>query len=46
MKLFKDAIQILENLEMGDEPIIQTLKENIEFIRDELDKNQTKSNQK
>ena len=46
MKLFKDAIQVLENLEMGDEPIMQTLKENIEFIKDELDKNQTKSDQK
>jgi len=46
MKLFKDAIQILENLEMGDEPIMETLKENIEFIKNEMKKNQDKLNHK
>lgn len=46
LKLFKDAIQVLENLEMGDEPILETLKENIEFIKDEMEKNQNKSNHK
>jgi len=46
LKLFEGAIQILENLEMGDEPILETLKENIEFIKDEIEKNQKKSNHK
>jgi hypothetical protein len=46
LKLFKDAIQVLENLEMENEPIMETLKENIEFIQNEMDKNQNKSNHK
>ncbi len=46
LKLFKDAIQVLENLEMEDEPIIETLKENVEFIQNEMDQNQNKSNHK
>jgi len=44
MKLFKDAIQVLKNLEMEDDPIMETLKENIEFIESEMEKNQEKSN--
>jgi len=46
MKLFKDAIQVLKNLEMEDEPIMKTLEENIEFIQNEMEKNQNKSNLK
>ena len=46
MKLFKDAIQVLKNLEMDDEPIMKTLEENIEFIQNEMEKNQNKSNLK
>jgi hypothetical protein len=37
LKLFEDAVQILDNLKMGDEPISETLKENIEFIKDEME---------
>jgi hypothetical membrane protein len=36
LKLFEDAIQILNNLEMGDEPIMETLQENVEFIKTEM----------
>jgi len=46
MKLFKDAIQVLKNLEMKNEPIMKTLEENIEFIQNEMKKNQNKSNLK
>ena len=38
LKLFEDAIQMLDNLKMGDEPIMETLKENIEFIKSEMEK--------
>ncbi|MFX0000446.1 MAG: DUF998 domain-containing protein [Candidatus Hermodarchaeota archaeon] len=38
LKLFEDAVQILDNLKMRDEPISQTLKENIEFIKNEMEK--------
>ena len=38
LKLFKDAIQVLENLELDDEPIMETLKENIEYIKNEMEK--------
>ena len=38
LKLFEDAVQILDNLRMGDEPITETLRENIEFIKDEMEK--------
>jgi hypothetical protein len=38
LKRFEDAIQILENLKMGDEPITETLKENIDFIKSEMEK--------
>ena len=43
LKLFKDAIDILDNLNLGDEPIADTLKENINFIKNELEKQQSKS---
>jgi len=39
LKLFEDAIQILNKLKLSDEPITETLKENIEFIKKELDSN-------
>jgi len=38
LKRFEDAIQILDNLKMGDEPITETLRENIEFIKGEMEK--------
>ncbi|UCC19605.1 MAG: DUF998 domain-containing protein [Promethearchaeota archaeon] len=38
LKRFEDAIQVLDNLKMGEEPIMDTLKENIEFIKRELTK--------
>ncbi len=44
LKLFEDAIQVLNNLEMGDEPITETLKENIDFIKSEMKKKPLKSN--
>ncbi|MHA2038477.1 MAG: DUF998 domain-containing protein [Promethearchaeota archaeon] len=42
IKLFKDAIQVLENLEMGDEPIVDTLKDNVEYIESQIEKDQNK----
>jgi hypothetical membrane protein len=44
LKLFENAIQVLDNLEMGDEPIIETLRENIDFIKSEMEKKPIKSN--
>ncbi len=44
LKLFEDAIQVLEKVELGDEPIMETLKENIEFIKSEMEKKPIKSN--
>ena len=38
LKLFEDAIQILNDLEMGDEPIMETLQENVEYIKSEMNK--------
>ncbi|MFX0042833.1 MAG: DUF998 domain-containing protein [Candidatus Hodarchaeota archaeon] len=38
LKLFEDAIQILNNLNLSDEPITQTLNENIEFLKKQLEK--------
>ncbi len=43
LKLFEDAIDILDNLNLSDEPIADTLKENINFIKRELDYKQSKS---
>ncbi len=39
-------MQILNNLEMEDEPIMETLKENVDFIKTEIEKNQIKKNDK
>ncbi|MHA1988229.1 MAG: DUF998 domain-containing protein [Promethearchaeota archaeon] len=44
LKLFEDAIQVLNNLEMGDEPITETLKDNIEYIKSEMKKDTTQPN--
>ncbi|MFX0005866.1 MAG: DUF998 domain-containing protein [Promethearchaeota archaeon] len=43
LKRFEDAIQVLDNLKMGDEPIRDTLKENIEYIKSEMEKKPLKS---
>ena len=42
LRLFENAIQVLDNLEMGDEPIIETLRENIEYIKSEMEKKPNK----
>jgi hypothetical membrane protein len=42
LKLFENAVQVLDNLEMEDEPIMETLKENIEFIKSEMEKKSKK----
>jgi hypothetical protein len=46
LKLFKDAIQVLNNLDLGDEPISETLKENIEFISAEMEQSQENETKK
>ena len=46
LKLFEDAVQMLNNLEMGDEPIMETLRENIEFIKSEMENKSLKPNEK
>ncbi|MFX0038330.1 MAG: DUF998 domain-containing protein [Promethearchaeota archaeon] len=46
LKLFEDAIQILNDLEMGDEPIMETLQENVEYIKSEMNKKPNKPIQK
>ncbi|MFX1455297.1 MAG: DUF998 domain-containing protein [Promethearchaeota archaeon] len=45
LKLFNDAIQVLNNLEMSDDPISETLKENIDYIKSQMEKKTTKLNQ-
>ncbi len=40
LKLFESAIQLLDNLDLGDEPIKETLIENIDFIKGEMEKKQ------
>lgn len=40
LKLFEDALQILNNLNLNDEPIKKTLKENIEFLKGKIEKNE------
>ncbi|UCD01400.1 MAG: DUF998 domain-containing protein [Promethearchaeota archaeon] len=37
LKKFEDAIQILDRLDLSEEPISETLKENIEFLKKELE---------
>jgi len=38
LKKFEDAMQILNKLNLDEEPISETLKENIEFLKKELEK--------
>jgi len=38
LKLFEDALQILNKLNLSDEPITQTLNENVEFLKKQLEK--------
>lgn len=40
LKLFEDALQILNNLNLDDEPITETLKENIEFLKSKIENNE------
>jgi len=42
LQLFKKKIQILDHLEKGNEPITETFKVNIEFIKSEMEKKPTK----
>lgn len=37
LTLFENAMEILEKLELSDDPIAHTLKDNIEFIKKEMD---------
>lgn len=37
LKLFEEAVQILDRLNISDEPITETLKENIELIKKEME---------
>lgn len=41
LKLFEDAMQILERLDLSQEPIKETLQENIEYLRKKLEKEAT-----
>ncbi len=45
LKRFEDALEVLGNLDMTDEPITETLKENIEFLKKSLEKT-SKSSEK
>jgi len=38
LELFEEAVQILDKLEIKDDPIKKTLKENIKFIKNKLEK--------
>ncbi len=38
LELFEEAVQILDNLEIKGDPIKKTLKENINFLRSEIEK--------
>jgi len=38
LKLFEEALEVLENVEMEDSPITETLKENIEYIKKSMEK--------
>lgn len=44
LTLFENAMEILDKLELSDDPIAHTLKENIEFIKKEMEKKPEKSN--
>jgi hypothetical membrane protein len=38
LKMFEDAMQILERLDLSQEPITETIQENIEFLKKQLEK--------
>ena len=38
LKMFEDAMQILERLDLRQEPITETIQENIEFLKSQLEK--------
>ncbi|GAG68566.1 unnamed protein product, partial [marine sediment metagenome] len=38
LKMFEEAMQILNRLNLSNEPITETIKENIEFLKKELEK--------
>lgn len=38
LKKFEDALRILNELDLSEEPITETLKENIEFLKKQLGK--------
>ena len=42
LKRFKEALQVLDNVEMLDDPITEILKDNIKFIKSEMEKESTK----
>jgi hypothetical protein len=42
LKRFKGAMQVLDNVEIKDDPILETLKDNIEYIEKEMKKESTK----
>ena len=38
LKMFEDALQILKRLDLSQEPITETIQENIEFLKKQLEK--------
>jgi len=44
LKRFEEALQILDRLNIYDDPIAETLKENIEFIKKEIERKSKKLN--
>ncbi len=44
LELFEQALKVLENVEMSEAPITETLKENIEFLKKKLEKKPNKLN--
>ena len=38
LKMFEDALQILKRLDLSQEPITETIQENIEFLKNQLEK--------
>lgn len=44
LKLFEEAVEILDNLDIKDDPIKKTLKKNIRYIKKEMEKKNINSN--
>lgn len=44
LKLFEEAVEILDNLDIEDDPIKKTLKKNIKYIKNEIEKKPINSN--